>query len=245
MKTAEELREMLKGIFDEETEAQRAKADARCPREMNAETLAVHNAVMKDLEGLIRDSLKPKALYCVPMDDFYDNLRKMMTHQLYVTYPTYEVAEGVTDEQIFAHRADIESGNIPALEHLRKTPCGTNWTGHMGTAYLERRRMFNNLFYYLYMMAHLAKRYGSRLAAEKFLRAGSIARKGLDLVPRNLSEDAASELIELTQEGVDELKVAADYFALPEWEGFRAREAEKFAAAEAQAAAEEAKKGKG
>lgn len=235
---------MLKGIFDEETRVLEDIAASDCPDELDAETLAVHKAVMQDLEDLIRGSLRPEALHCTPTDDFYDNLRKMMTHPLYRTYPSYEVAEGVSDKQILARRAAIESGDIAALEHLRKTPYEMKWTAPMGTAYHERRRMFNNLSYYLYIMAHLAKRYGSRLAAQNFLRASSLAQKGAARLPMNIVDETASEFITLVQDGIEELKIAADYFSLLEWETFRTRESKALAEEDARVAAEKAKRGK-
>jgi len=239
---------MLKGIFDEETQCLESQAASQCPYDMDAETLAVHKEVMQGIEDLIRNSLKPGVLRLLPTegvlptDDFFERLRKMMTHRLYRTYPTYEVDEGVSDRQILARREAIESGDIAALEHLRKTPCAMKWTGAIGTACLERRRMFNNLSYYLYILAHLAKRYDSRLAAQNFLRSSSLARKGAARLPMNVGDEAASEFITLVRDGIDELKVAADYFALAEWETFRAREAKALAEEDARVAAEEAKR---
>jgi len=241
MKTVEELREMLKGIFDEKTSMLASLAISDCSHEMDAETQGIHDAVMKGLDGLVRQSLNVDVRYAVPDDDFYDDLRKLMAHQLYAVYQTYTVAENVTDEQILAHRSAIEARDIPALEDLRKMPPDKNFTAPIGTAFNERKRMYNNLNYYLYVMAHVAKRYDARLAAQNFLRAGSIARHRMQCVPRIPDESTIEELISLIQDGVDELKIAADYCALQGWDDFRTAQAANLAAEDACLAAENAK----
>lgn len=235
---------MLKGIFDEETCVLESKALSDCPEELDAEMQAVQDDVMNNLDGLIRESLKDDTRYAELDGTLYDELRKLMSHQLYAVYPTYTVAENVTDEQILAHRAAIEARNVPALEDLRKTPPGKNFTAPIGTAFNERKRMYNNLNYFLYVMAHLAKRYDARLAAQNFLRAGSIAKRALQRVPRIPDESTIEEFISLIQDGIDEMKIAADYCALQGWDDFRTAQAAKLAAEEARIAAENAKNGK-
>jgi len=227
-KLAESFGDIMQHLNDEAADVFFGKEHQEYEKEQ-AELLTV-------LNELIGGNLDEKNAYCAPPEEFYSVLAKVLSFRVFYSYSDYTLAENITDEQLLASASAIRSGNLDELDHLRKDAKGENVELPMDEVYYARKQLVNNLGYFFHLMAHQAKRYGAREAAIGFLRNFSILKRCQQDLLLRLSDEQVAEIVDNAREGMDGLKVAADYAGLGDWEPFRAAEAEKFAAEKRRAA---------
>jgi len=228
-----ELRSKLKQLFEFamdvlKDEAYRKFMDCRERREV----VEMQKDLAEGIATLTRESLNAKTAYCEPSDEFYREIEKVLAYKFFYTYPDYTLAEGITDEQLLAAKPAIEAGDVGKLEHFRKKEGdgdGLFVECEMDDAYYRQKMLVNNLGYYFYLLAHQAKRYAAREAAVCFLRNVSMFESAKKDMLLRFTAEQVEEIVRNAQDGMDELKVAADYARLQDWETFRAAEAEKLA----------------
>jgi len=199
--------------------------------------------VVEVLTELIRENLKGVNSYCEPSEDFYQKIEKILPYRFFYTYPDYTLDEKISDEALVAAESSILAGRLSELDHFRKNAKGILFECDMDESYYRQKQLINNLGYYFYMQAHLAKRFGAREAAIDFLRSVSIIEGVKQDMLLRFKEGQVDELVRNAQEGMDAIKVAADYASLSDWETFRTAELEKFNLAVKQNSEAETKNG--
>ena len=89
-------------------------------------------------------------------------------------------------------------------------------------------RLLNNLSYLFWVWAHEAKRFNSFAAAKHYLRAISLINVRKTRVVPNFKPEDIDTLIEYMLDGAEELRLAADYSSLQDWETFREKQSRIF-----------------
>ena len=88
--------------------------------------------------------------------------------------------------------------------------------------------LLNNLIYLFWVWAHEAKRFNSFAAAKHYLRAISLINVRKTRAVPNFKPEDIDVLIEYMLDGAEELRLAADYSRLQDWETFREKQSRIF-----------------
>ena len=226
-----ELRDKLEKLFAEKTQANREAAYAEANRIFDPETAAAYKEVSSAVRAMIAGNLDPENRFALPNDAFMDYLRTVLSFRTYATYESWSVRKDVTEKELLAAARFITKGALSKLKGLRDSEQAEKYVMPMGDAYRNLVIELGNLGYFFVLLAHQAKRYGSFAAARPFLRAASMLRIRVRRTPLRFAPETIETLVDLLNEGVDELRIAADYAALSDWKTYAARERKKFKAA--------------
>ena len=229
---ARELKQQLERIFEAATaEGERRACPANGEVMMDDETRAAFDSIEASMMEAIRQSLDPDTLYTLPENGDMDDLRRALAFHPYYTYEAWHVAKEVSEKTLLASEKDIRVGRVAKLEALRDQTRKLDFSMPMLEAYGRYMRLLNNLSYQLWVWAHVAKRFNSFAAARHYLRAISLVNTRKTRVVPNFKPEDIDTLVEYMMDGADELRIAADYASLKDWEAFRKEEAKNFAAA--------------
>lgn len=158
-----------------------------------------------------------------------DDLRLALSFHPYYTYEAWHVAEEIPEAALLAAEKDIRAGRVKKLEALRDQDRKRNFEMPvLGETYGRYMRLLNNLTYLFWVWAHQAKRFNSFAAAKHFLRAISLINVRKTRVVPNFRESDIDTLIEYMMDGAEELRLAADYSRLQDWEPFREKQSSIF-----------------
>lgn len=160
-----------------------------------------------------------------------DDLRLALSFHPYYTYESWHAAKEIPEAALLAAEKDIRAGRVGKLETLRDQDRKLDYEMPvLGETYGRYMRLLNNLAYLFWVWAHQAKRFNSFVAAKHYLRAISLINVRKTRVVPNFREEDIDTLIGYMQDGADELRIAADYSRLQDWEAFCKKEAKAFAA---------------
>ena len=229
---ASELKKELERLFESATtESERRSKPKTFPVEMSDETKDAFDSVEKAVNGMIQGSLDPENLLSLPEEGSMDDLRLALSFHPYYTYEAWYVAKEIPEAALLTAEKDIRAGRVRKLEALRDQDRKQNYAMPMlGETYGRYMRLLNNLSYLFWVWAHQAKRFNSFAAAKHYLRAISLINVRKTRVVPNFREEDIDALIGYMLDGAEELRIAADYFRLQDWETFRKKEAKAFAA---------------
>lgn len=229
---ASDLRKELERLFEAATrESERRSKPKTFPVEMSDETKAAFSSVEKAVNGMIQGSLNPENLHALPEEGSMDDLRLVLSFHPYYTYESWHVAKGIPEAALLAAEKDIRAGRVGKLEALRDQASKLDFEMPMlGETYGRYMRLLNNLAYLFWVWAHQAKRFNSFTAAKNCLRAISLINVRKTRVVPNFGEEDIDALIGYMLDGAEELRIAADYSRLQDWEAFCKKEAKAFAA---------------
>ena len=186
----------------------------------------------QDVAYLVRFlALHEVGAICVPVDAFMDDLRKVLAFRPFVTFEAWHPADNISDDEILAAEKTISHGTLAKLERFRDQNRKTDFFMALDETHATYKMVLNNLRYLLCLLAHQAKRYGSFPAARSFLSAASLVYRRTSEATPYFRDTDIENLIDQFNDGIDELQIAADYKNMEDWEPYRAREAERFAAA--------------
>ena len=199
---------------------------------MSDETKDAFASVEKAVNGMIQGSLDPENLLSLPEEGSMDDLRLALSFRPYYTYEAWHAAEEIPEAALLAAEKDIRAGRVKKLEALRDQDRKRNFEMPvLGETYGRYMRLLNNLTYLFWVWAHQAKRFNSFAAAKHYLRAISLINVRKTRVVPNFKPEDIDTLIEYMLDGAEELRIAADYSRLQDWEAFRKKESRIFNAA--------------
>ncbi|MBQ0033157.1 MAG: hypothetical protein KBT68_10210, partial [bacterium] len=168
----------------------------------------------------------------LPEEGSMDDLRLALSFRPYYTYEAWYVAKEIPEAALLTAEKDIRAGRVRKLEALRDQDRKQNYAMPMlGETYGRYMRLLNNLSYLFWVWAHQAKRFNSFAAAKHYLRAISLINVRKTRVVPNFREEDIDALIGYMLDGAEELRIAADYSRLQDWEAFRKKESRIFNAA--------------
>ena len=227
---ASELKKELERLFESATmESERRSKPKMFPVEMSDETKDAFDSVEKAVNGMIQGSLDPENLLSLPEEGSMDDLRLALSFHPYYTYEAWHAAKEIPEAALLAAEKDIRAGRVRKLEALRDQEGKLNYSMPMlGETYGRYMRLLNNLSYLFWVWAHQAKRFNSFAAAKHYLRAISLINVRKTRVVPNFREEDIDALIGYMLDGAEELRIAADYSRLQEWETFRKKESRIF-----------------
>ena len=230
---ASELKKELERLFESATrESERRSKPKTFPVEMSDETKAAFDSVEKTVNETIQQSLDPKVLHSLPNEGSMDDLRLALSFHPYYTYEAWHVAEEIPEATLLAAEKDIRAGRVKKLEALRDQGRKLNFSMPvLDETYGRYMRLLNNLSYLFWVWAHEAKRFNSFAAAKHYLRAISLVNVRKTRAAPNFKPEDIDTLVEYIMDGADEIRIAADYASLKDWEAFRKEEAKNFAVA--------------
>ena len=229
---ARELKQKLERIFEAATaESERRACPKNCEVLMDDETRAAFDSVEASMQEAILQSLDPDALYALPEDGDMDDLRRALSFQPYYTYEAWYASAEISEKALLAAEKDIRAGRIAKLEAFRDQTRKQNFSMPLLESYGRYMRLLNNLSYQLWVWAHVAKRFNSFAAARHYLRAISLVNVRKTRAAPNFKPEDIDTLVEYIMDGADEIRIAADYASLKDWEAFRKEEAKNFAVA--------------
>ena len=225
-----DLKKELERLFESATrESERRAKPKTFPVEMSDETKDAFDSVEKAVNGMIQGSLDPENLLSLPEEGSMDDLRLALSFHPYYTYEAWHAAEEIPEAALLAAEKDIRAGRVRKLESLRDQCRKLDYAMPMlGETYGRYMRLLNNLSYLFWVWAHQAKRFNSFAAAKHFLRAISLINVRKTRVVPNFRESDIDTLIEYMQDGAEELRLAADYSRLQDWEPFREKQSSIF-----------------
>ena len=225
-----DLRKELERLFEAATrESKRRSKPKTFPVEMSDETKAAFDSVEEAVNGMIQGSFDPKNLHSLPVEGVLDDLRLALSFHPYYTYEAWYVVEEIPEAALLAAEKDIRAGRVGKLEALRDQGRKLNYTmPTLGETYGRYIRLLNNLSYLFWVWAHNAKRFNSFAAAKHYLRAISLINVRKTRVVPNFKPEDIDTLIEYMLDGAEELRLAADYFYLQDWETFREKQSRIF-----------------
>ena len=229
---ASDLKKELERLFDAATEESERRSRPKVfPVEMSDETKEAFDSVEKAVNEMIRGSLSHKNLLALPEEGAMDDLRLALSFHPYYTYEAWHAAEEIPEAMLLAAEKDIRAGRVGKLESLRDQGRKLEFEMPMlGETYGRYMRLLNNLAYLFWVWVHQAKRFNSFAAAKHYLRAISLINVRKTRVVPNFREEDIDALIGYMLDGAEELRIAADYSRLQDWETFRKKEARAFAA---------------
>ena len=229
---ASELKKELERLFESATmESERRSKPKMFPVEMSDETKDAFASIEKAVNEMIKGSLRPDVL-SLPEEGSMDDLRLALSFRPYYTYEAWYVAKEIPEAALLTAEKDIRAGRVRKLEALRDQDRKQNYAMPMlGETYGRYMRLLNNLSYLFWVWAHQAKRFNSFAAAKHYLRAISLINVRKTRVVPNFREEDIDALIGYMLDGAEELRIAADYSRLQDWEAFRKKESRIFNAA--------------
>ena len=198
---------------------------------MDAETKEAFTAIDDSIRGIVDGNLNPENRHCLPNESFMDDLRKVLAFRPFVTFEAWHPADNISDDEILAAEKTISHGTLAKLERFRDQNRKTDFFMALDETHATYKMVLNNLRYLLCLLAHQAKRYGSFPAARSFLSAASLVYRRTSEATPYFRDTDIENLVDQFNDGIDELQIAADYKNMEDWEPYRAREAERFAAA--------------
>lgn len=227
---ASELKKELERLFESATrESERRSKPKTFPVEMSDETKDAFDSVEKTVNGMIQQSLDPKVLHSLPNEGSMDDLRLALSFHPYYTYEAWHTAKEIPEAALLAAEKDIRACCIEKLEALRDQGRKMDYTMPiLNETYGRYMRLLNNLSYLFWVWAHEAKRFNSFAAAKHYLRAISLINVRKTRVVPNFQPEDIDALIEYMLDGAEELRLAADYSRLQDWETFREKQARIF-----------------
>ena len=230
---ASELKKELERLFESATmESERRSKPKMFPVEMSDETKDAFDSVEKAVNGMIQGSLDPENLLSLPEEGSMDDLRLALSFHPYYTYEAWHAAKEIPEARLLTAEKDIRAGRVRKLESLRDQGRKQNYAMPMlGETYGRYMRLLNNLSYLFWVWAHQAKRFNSFAAAKHYLRAISLINVRKTRVVPNFRAEDIDALIGYMLDGAEELRIAADYSRLQDWEAFRKKESRIFNAA--------------
>ena len=220
---ANDLKKELERLFESATRESEGRSKPKTfPVEMSDETKAAFDSVEKAVNGMIQGSFDPENLLVLPEEGSMDDLRLALSFHPYYTYEAWHVAEEIPEAALLAAEKDIRAGRVKKLEALRDQGRKLDFSMPvLGETYGRYMRLLNNLAYLFWVWAHQAKRFNSFAAAKHYLRAISLINVRKTRVVPNFRPEDIDTLIEYMQDGAEELRLAADYSRLQDWEPFR------------------------
>ena len=223
---ANNLKKELERLFESATlESERRSKPKTFPVEMSDDVREAFDSVEKAVNGMIQGSLDPKDFLALPEEGSMDDLRLVLSFHPYYTFEAWYVAEGISEAALLAAEKDIRAGRVSKLEALRDQVRKLDFEMPIqGETYGRYMRLLNNLVYLFWVWAHQAKRFNSFAAAKPFLRAISLINVRRMRVAPNFTESDIDTLIEYMLDGAEELRIAADYSRLQDWEPFREKQ---------------------
>ena len=227
---ASDLRKELERLFDAATRESEWRSKPKTfPVEMSDETKAAFDSVEKAVNGMIQGALDPKKLHALPEEGSMDDLRLALSFHPYYTFEAWHAAEEIPEAALLAAEKDIRAGRIGKLEALRDQERKMNFEMPvLDETYGRYMRLLNNLSYLFWVWAHEAKRFNSFAAAKHYLRAISLINVRKTRVVPNFKPEDIDTLIEYMLDGAEELRLAADYSSLQDWETFREKQSRIF-----------------
>ena len=227
---ASELKKELERLFESATmESERRSKPKIFPVEMSDETKDAFDSIEKAVNGMIQGSFDPENLLALPEEGSMDDLRLALSFHPYYTYEAWHVREDISEAALLAAEKDIRAGRVGKLEALRDQGRKLNFSMPMlGETYGRYMRLLNNLSYLFWVWAHEAKRFNSFAAAKHYLRAISLINVRKTRAVPNFKPEDIDVLIEYMLDGAEELRLAADYSRLQDWETFREKQARIF-----------------
>ena len=227
---ANDLKKELERLFESATrESERRSQPKTFPVEMSDETKAAFDSVEKTVNETIQQSLDPKVLHSLPNEGSMDDLRLALSFHPYYTYEAWHAREDISEATLLAAEKDIRAGRVRKLEALRDQGRKLDYAMPMlGETYGRYMRLLNNLSYLFWVWAHEAKRFNSFAAAKHYLRAISLINVRKTRVVPNFKPEDIDTLIEYMLDGAEELRIAADYSCLQDWETFREKQSRIF-----------------
>ena len=229
---ASDLRKELERLFESVTrESEWSSKPKTFPVEMSDETKDAFDSIEKAVNGMIQGSLRPDVL-SLPEEGSMDDLRLALSFRPYYTYEAWHAAKEIPEARLLTAEKDIRAGRVRKLEPLRDQGRKLNYAMPMlGETYGRYMRLLNNLSYLFWVWAHQAKRFNSFAAAKHYLRAISLINVRKTRAVPNFREEDIDALIGYMLDGAEELRIAADYSRLLDWEAFRKKESRIFNAA--------------
>ena len=229
---ATELKKKLEQVFRQMTDLSEEQVRPEDDIvQMDDATRKAFDAVEENLRQAIRGALDPDAPLMLLEAEDTDDLRLALAFRPYYAFEAWHVSKDVSEEALLAAEKDILAGRIKKLESLRDQSGKLDFSMPKEEPYLRYMRLLNNLAYLFWVWAHEAKRFDSFAAAKCFLRAISLINVRKTRVVPNFSPEDIDTLVEYMLDGAEELRLAADYRRLADWETFRSKEAASFAAA--------------
>ena len=227
---ANDLKKELERLFESATrESERRSRPKTFPVEMSDETKAAFDSVEEAVNGMIQGSFEPKNLHALPEEGLIDNLRLALSFHPYYTFEAWHAPEEIPGAVLLAAEKDIRAGRVKKLEALRDQDRKLDYAMPMlGETYGRYMRLLNNLSYLFWVWAHEAKRFNSFAAAKHYLRAISLIKVRKTRIVPNFKPEDIDTLIEYMLDGAEELRLAADYSYLQDWETFREKQARIF-----------------
>ena len=227
---ASDLKKELERLFESATrESERRSKPKMFPVEMSDETKDAFDSVEKAVNGMIQGSLDPKNLLALPEEGAMDDFRLALSFHPYYTYEAWYVRENISETTLLAVEKDIQAGCVKKLEALRDQGRKMDYTMPvLDETYGRYMRLLNNLTYLFWVWAHEAKRFNSFVAAKHYLRAISLINVRKTRVVPNFRPEDIDALIGYMLDGAEELRIAADYSRLQDWETFREKQSSIF-----------------
>ena len=227
---ANDLKKELERLFESATSESEWRSKPKTfPVEMSDETKAAFDSVEKAVNGMIQGSFDPENLLVLPDEGSMDDLRLALSFHPYYTYEAWHVAEEIPEAALLAAEKDILAGRVGKLEALRDHGRKLDFSMPvLSETYGRYMRLLNNLAYLFWVWAHQAKRFNSFAAAKHYLRAISLINVRKTRVVPNFKPEDIDTLIEYMQDGAEELRLAADYSRLQDWEPFREKQSSIF-----------------
>ena len=227
---ANDLRKELERLFESATmESERRSKPKTFPVEMSDEVKEAFGSVEKAVNVMIQGSLDPKDVLALPEEGSMDDLRLALSFHPYYTFEAWHAREDISEAELLAAEKDIRAGRVGKLETLRDQDRKLDFSMPiLGETYGRYMRLLNNLSYLFWVWAHQARRFNSFAAAKHFLRAISLVNVRKTRVVPNFRESDIDTLIEYMLDGAEELRLAADYASLQDWESFREKQSSIF-----------------
>ena len=225
-----DLKKELERLFESATmESERRSKPKTFPVEMSDETKAAFDSVEKAVNEMIQGALNHRNLLALPEEGTMDDLRLALLFHPYYTFETWHAREDISEATLLAAEKDIRAGRVKKLETLRDQDRKLDYEMPiLGETYGRYMRLLNNLSYLFWVWAHQAKRFNSFAAAKHYLRAISLINVRKTRVVPNFSPEDIDALIEYMLDGAEELRLAADYSSLQDWETFREKQSKIF-----------------
>ena len=226
-----ELKQQLERLFKAVTERSERRACPKGEVQMDDETRAAFDLAEANVLEMIRKSLDSNTLHVLPDEEDMVNLRRALEFRPYYTFEAWHVAEVLSEKALLAAEKDILAGRIAKLEAFRDQTRKMDFSMPLLEPYGRYMQLLNNLRYLCWVWAHVARRFNSFAAARHYLRAISLISVRKTRVVPNFKPEDIDTLVEYLMDGADEVRIAADYAGLKDWETFRKEEAKKLAAA--------------
>ena len=227
---ANDLKMELERLFEAATrESERRSKPKTFPVEMSDAIKDAFDSVEKSVNEMIQGSLNPEDLLVLPEEGLMDDLRLALAFHPYYTYESWHVREDISEAALLAAEKDIRAGRVGKLEVVRDQGRKLNFSMPvLDETYGRYMRLLNNLAYLFWVWAHQAKRFNSFAAGRHYLRAISLINVRKTRVVPNFKPEDIDTLIEYMLDGAEELRLAADYSRLQDWEPFREKQSSIF-----------------